>query len=215
MYTLGAYQQGWELQTFVRIRQWPPKNVGSPLEVIEEMTLTFINRVTSKSLGSLVCSTSPLVDEAKCNKKQPSGGLRPFQLSWRLWRPQFKGLWGCRQDDTIRGQITMAATPGGHITVFIQYTFLFQFLLLLSVSCQDNTGLHANPGTPAGRLSTWRNSGWRTASQEDGLCPVKSYLTVLQVGSLLQTQRPVDNKQPLYPNHHENKMSLTPQITDI
>lgn len=74
--------------------------------------------------------------------------------------------------------------------------FLFQFLLVLSVSCQD-TGLHANPGTPAGRLCTWRNSGSRTPSQGDRLCPVKFCLTLLQVGSLLQTQRPKDNKPQL------------------
>lgn len=56
-------------------------------------------------------------------KKQASSGLRPFQLSWWIWGLQFKGLWGCRPDNTIRGQPVMAPTPGGHITVLIQDTF--------------------------------------------------------------------------------------------
>ena len=44
----------------------------------------------------------------------------------------------------------MAPAPGGHITVFVQDTFLFQFLFILSVSCQHNTGLYTSPGLQPG-----------------------------------------------------------------
>lgn len=44
----------------------------------------------------------------------------------------------------------MAPAPGGHITVFVQDAFLFQFFFILSVSCQDNTGLYTNPGVQPG-----------------------------------------------------------------
>ena len=51
---------------------------------------------------------------------------------------------------TPSGTACDGPTLGGRIAVFVQDTCLFQFLFILSVSCQDHTGLNTNPGLQPG-----------------------------------------------------------------
>lgn len=146
-----------------------------PLEVMEEVIWTFINRAAKKNIGSLLHPTSLLMDQANCNKKS-----KP-QVTWSpsSCHDEYEGYsskdCGAADQMTPSGDSLWWLQPLEDISPSSSKThFLFQFLLILSVSCQD-TRLHANPGTPAGRLCTWRNSGSRSPSQMDGLCPMKFY----------------------------------------